>query len=34
MDPEVATQLAAAYAERKHIPVVYVEVEDTCRTPA
>ena len=34
MDAEVATQLAAAYAERKNIPVVYVEVEDLRRTPA
>jgi hypothetical protein len=34
MDAELATQLAAAYAERKNIPVVYVEVEDSSRTPA
>jgi hypothetical protein len=34
MDAELATQLAAAYAERKHIPVVYVEVEEPHRTPA
>ena len=34
MDAELATQLVAAYAERKHIPVVYVEVEDSRRTPA
>lgn len=27
MEPELATRLAEAYAERKHIPVVYVEVE-------
>ncbi len=27
MDPERATRLAEAYAERKNIPVVYVEVE-------
>lgn len=27
MNAELATQLASAYAERKHIPVVYVEVE-------
>jgi hypothetical protein len=26
MDEEVATEFAAAYAERKNIPVVYVEV--------
>jgi hypothetical protein len=26
MDEQVATEFAAAYAERKHIPVVYVEV--------
>ena len=26
MDEEIATRFAAAYAERKHIPVVYVEV--------
>ena len=26
MDEEVATQFAEAYAERKNIPVVYVEV--------
>ena len=26
MDEQVATQFAEAYAERKHIPVVYVEV--------
>ena len=34
MDAEMATQLAEAYAERKNIPVVYVEVEDLRRTPA
>jgi hypothetical protein len=34
MDAEVATRLAAAYAERKNIPVVYVEVEEPHRTPA
>lgn len=34
MDAEVATQLAAAYAERKNIPVVYVEVEDSRSTSA
>lgn len=27
MDPELATQLATAYATQKNIPVVYVEVE-------
>lgn len=27
MDPETATHLAQAYASRKNIPVVYVEVE-------
>jgi len=26
MDAQVATEFAEAYAERKHIPVVYVEV--------
>ena len=26
MDEQIATQFAAAYAERKNIPVVYVEV--------
>ena len=26
MDAKVATEFAEAYAERKHIPVVYVEV--------
>jgi hypothetical protein len=27
MPRDVATRLAAAYAARKHIPVVYVEVD-------
>ena len=26
MDEQIATEFAEAYAERKHIPVVYVEV--------
>lgn len=33
MEPELATHIASAYAERKHIPVVYVEVAADPATP-
>jgi hypothetical protein len=33
MGREVATRLAAAYAARKHIPVVYVEVDQGAAAP-